>query len=120
MRHLPLSNQPGAAKSKDNDAVGDIRAEATRAFRGYLADEFPPGGVVGYARWAVDSGKMEINAFEYTENVTIAHQGIRWPLRTLAAFVLLALGLWLSFESLRSESPVSNIIAEGEEYEEIE
>ncbi len=116
----PAFGAAWAAKSKDGDAVGDIRTEATRAFRDYLAEEFPPGGVIGYARWATDSGKMDIRAFEYAETVTIAHQSYAWPIRTLAAFVLLALGLWLSFESLRSESPVSNIIAEGEEYEEIE
>ncbi len=116
----PAFGAAWAAKSKNSDDVGDIRSEAARAFRGYLADKFPPGGMVGYARWAADSGKMEISAFQYSEKVTIAHQGLAWPIRTLAAFVLLALGLWLSFESLRSQSPVSNIIGKGEEYEEIE
>jgi len=116
----PAFGAAWSAQSKDSDSVGDIRAEAAKAFRSHLADKFPPGGVVGYARWAVDSGEMRITALGLSETVTIAHQGLRWPIRTLAAFVLLLLGLWLSFESLRSPSPVSNIIAEGEEYEELE
>jgi hypothetical protein len=116
----PALGAAWSAQSKDSASVGDIKAEAAKAFRSHLADKFPPGGVVGYARWAVQSGEMKITAFGFEETVTIAHQGLTWPIRTLAAFVLLLLGLWLSFESLRSPSPVSNIIAEGEEYEEIE
>lgn len=108
------------AKSKGSDSVGDIRAEAAEAFRKHLSDSFPPGGVAGYARWAIESGEMSISVFGFSAKVTIAHTGPAWPIRTLAAFALLAMGLWLSFESLRSPSPVSNIIAEGEAYEELE
>jgi len=98
----------------------DIRRQAAAAFRRQLAERFPPGGVVGYVRWAQATGKMEIKVQGFTETVSIQQHGLVWPMRTLAALLLMAAGLWLSYEPLRSSRPISNVLAPGEAYEEID
>ena len=100
--------------------VDAIKAEAADEFRRILRTKHPPGGPLGYIRWAISSGKMDLEVRGSKEVIAIGHQGLRWLLRTGAEAVLLALGLWLSFESLRSPTPVSNILAPGEEAEELE
>jgi hypothetical protein len=106
-----------ARKGKDVDVVG---VEATSAFKRELAAHYPPGGVLGYVKWAFDSGELQVDVFGHTEKISIEHRGYAWPIRTLAACLLVMGGLWLSFESLRSPSPVSNILPKGEEYEDFE
>ncbi len=99
----------------------EVLWQAAESFRDGLADRFPPGGVVGYVRWAIASGEMRIEVGDSVETVSIAdHQGLIWPIRTLAALLLMAIGLWLSYEPLRSPQPVSNVLAPGEPYEEVE
>lgn len=95
-----------------------IEREAEREFKHCLQSDYPPGGPVGYIQWAIASGRMDVKIRGFRERVIIEHRGFVWPIRTVAAAVLLGLGLWLSFESLRSPVPVSNIIAPGEEAEE--
>jgi hypothetical protein len=96
----------------------EIRKAATAEFRSALRKTYPPGGVAGYARWAVKTGEMELTVEGHKDTVAIGHRGYAWLSRTLIGVLLIAAGLWASFESLRSPRPVSNILAPGEEYEE--
>ncbi len=99
----------------------EVLRRAAESFRDGLADQFPPGGVVGYVRWAIASGKMKTKVGDSTETVSIDdHGGLVWPIRTLAALLLMAIGLWLSWEPLRSPRPISNVLAPGEAYEELD
>ena len=124
-RHVAATvGDPPAFAEARNKALSDgrspreIRMQAARTFKRRLGEDFPPGGAIGYARWAIRAGEMELVVADASEHISIDHRGITWPLRTLAALLLLASGLWLSFESLRSADSVSNILAPGEEYEE--
>ncbi|HVP12150.1 MAG TPA: hypothetical protein VMV94_13310 [Phycisphaerae bacterium] len=96
----------------------EIRDGATGGFKAALAKTYPPGGFVGYVRWAMKSGEMAMEVGGCRDTVAISQSGYAWLLRTLIGAVLLGAGLWASFESLRSAQPVSNILAPGEEYEE--
>jgi len=99
----------------------DVVHQAAESFRAALAEGYPPGGVIGYVRWAISSGKMKIKVAGSTETVSIDdHRGLIWPIRTLVALLLMAIGLWLSYEPLRSPEPVSNVLAPGEAYEELD
>ncbi|MBN1346868.1 MAG: hypothetical protein JXQ73_29520 [Phycisphaerae bacterium] len=100
--------------------TAEVEAEATRLFKDALHANYPPGGPIGYIRWATTSGEMALTVRGCSDTVSIDHGGIAWPVRSAAAMVLLAVGLWLSFESLRSPVPVSNVFAQGEEAEEEE
>ncbi len=98
--------------------VREIERLATGEFVRILRERYSPGGVIGYVLWATGNGEMDLTVRECDDHVSINHRGIVWPLRTSGAALLLAAGLWLSFESLRSPAPVSNILAPGEEAEE--
>lgn len=108
------------AGSRGGASRREVRGLATAAFRRRLAREYPPGGTLGYVRWAVASGEMEVEVKGIVEEVGIHHRGWVWPLRSLAAFLLSGVGFWLSFESLRSPTSVTNILPAGEAYDEVE
>lgn len=93
----------------------EIKVRAGREFKSALASKYPPGGVLGYALWSVRSGEMTLTVDGESDKIASPHRGVAWPLRTLAAAVLLAAGLWLGLESLRSPTPTSNVLAPGEE-----
>lgn len=114
-RHFPAAKN---AAISAGESVNQVKAEAREEFRRVLRAEKPPGGLIGYLRWATSSGTMDLTVRGSTETITNPHRGYVWPIRTTVAAILLALGLWLSFESLRSPIPVSNILAPGEEAEE--
>lgn len=113
-RQFPEARNAAVAAGRP---VREVEALAAEAFRQALRDEYPPGGLLGYIGWAIHSGEMELTVGASTDTVTTAHRGLAWPIRTAAGMLLLAVGLWLSFESLRSATPVSNILAPGEEAE---
>ena len=96
----------------------EVKTAVTEEFETSLAKDYPPGGPLGYIRWAIAGGDMTLEVEGSKDKVAIGHTGIAWPIRTLVAAILLAAGLWASFESLRSASPITNILAPGEEYEE--
>src|SRR5262245_29792756 len=37
-----------------------IQRDATEQFRSYLSSQFPPGGPIGYLRWAASSGRVTL------------------------------------------------------------
>lgn len=109
------------AALREGRSATEVLRQAADAFRDGLAVHFAPGGVVGYVRWAIASGEMRIKVADSTETVSIDdHRGFVWPIRTIVALLLLATGLWLSYEPLRSHQPISNVLAPGEAYEEID
>ncbi len=101
-------------------SLQEVKSAVTDAFNRTLDADYPPGGTLGYIRWAFASGEMHLDVDGSSDKVAISHTGLAWPIRTLLAAVLLAAGLWASFESLRSGSPVTNVLGPGEEYEEEE
>jgi len=94
-----------------------VQAAASETMRQFLYDSFPPGGIIGYVRWAVRDGSAAIElpgGFRDTVHLG-THRGPVWLGRTLAAAAMFAAGLWAQLESLRSALPVNNILAPGQE-----
>ncbi len=100
--------------------VHEVESSAEQEFLAALRRDHAPGGPIGYVLWATRVGQMDLVVRGCKDTVEISHRGAVWPMRTLAALLLLVAGLWLSFESLRSTRPVTNILAPGEEAEEEE
>jgi hypothetical protein len=104
----------------------EVQRDASIAFKsairarylpdGLLRSKYLPFGAIGYALWTVRSGELKLTVQNETETISSPHRGIIWLLRTLAEVVLLAVGLWFGFESLRSAAPTTNVLAPGEEY----
>ncbi len=120
-----VADPPAFAKAKNAalQAHGSERGvveQAVAEFRRKLAEDHPPGGALGYARWALAAGRMELTVGEHAEQFSIPHRRGVWAARTLVAFLLTAAGLWLSLDALRSAERVSNVLRLGEEYEEID
>lgn len=97
-----------------------VKRQVVDAFQRRLTDEYPPGGPLGYARWCFAIGEMELVIDDASDVVAVSHRNWAWLLRTLAGMLLTGLGLWFSFEGLRSPEPVRNTISPGEEYEEVD
>lgn len=106
------------AAVKAGRPAAHVEEIASEQFRESLRRSYPPGGPIGYVRWAVSSGEMELEVEGSKDATSINQRGAAWMVRTLAGLLLLAAGLYASFESLRSPRPVSNILQPGEEYEE--
>jgi len=122
--HFPRSRNHAQARADDDagrrsalDRVGD---EAIAEFRAYLSRDYPPGGPLGYARWATSNGFVELSVRDESQKIEAMHRGWVWPVRTAIGAVLLAFGLSLAFDALKSPEPVCNVLLPGEEYEEID
>jgi hypothetical protein len=111
----PRFSAARAAAQTTGQSVSEVERAAVSAFRATLQSEYPPGGPIGYARWATASGEMKLTVKGIEDTVSISHRGWAWPVRTVAGMLLIALGLWFGFESLRSPMPVSVFLVPGEE-----
>lgn len=101
-------------------ALAEVQSGTVRAFRDYLAEDYPPGGALGYARWATTSGIATIEFRGESQRIEAGHRGWIWPVRTAIGAILLAVSLALAFDALKSPVPVRNVLLPGEEYEELE
>ena len=101
-------------------ALSDLSTESVRRFREFISREYPPGGTLGYAHWATVSGVAQIEVRGESQKVEAGHRGWVWPIRTAIGAILLAAGLALAFDALKSATPVRNVLLPGEEFEEIE
>lgn len=106
-----------------NQAIADgkspsvVEARAIELLREHLRADYPPGGVIGYIRWVLHSGRMTLTIGPSTDELAVSQRGAAWAARSIASIGLLALGLWFGFESLRSPTPVTNLLVPGEEAE---
>lgn len=120
-RDIALGDPPRFAAARNavvasGGSLKELAVRASNAYQEALASQWSPGGTLGYARWSIASGSLPIEVDGQTEKVVSSHAGFLWPGRTLMGAVLIAAGLWAGLESLRSSTPVNNILPHGEEY----
>lgn len=108
------------AVQAEGSSLAELHQRLSDTFRAALKAQYPPGGVLGYIRWTVAAVDLPIEIEGHVEQIRSEHAGLLWLIRTLMATVLVAAGLWSSLESLRSATPVRNILLPGEPYEEDE
>ena len=70
----------------------DIRVEAAEAARQFLRERFPPGGVVGYWRWAVTGKHVEIPipGVKKPKPIRLGNTGWLFVIRVLLSGVAMA------------------------------
>ncbi|MFQ5415215.1 MAG: hypothetical protein ACE5E6_12230 [Phycisphaerae bacterium] len=75
--------------------VADVRTEVAGQIRSFLADRYPPGGVIGYARWALRSGELNTTDIAGVKRKTLKlrQHGWGWGLRVVFTVALLAFGV---------------------------
>lgn len=120
-RKTALGDPPRFAEARNavvaaGGSLRDLAGRAADAYSAALKQNSPPGGPIGYVRWTISSGSLAITVDGHTETVTSAHTGFLWPLRTAMGMLLVVAGLWAGLESLRSATPVDNILPPGAEY----
>lgn len=86
----------------------DIRARAREAMRQHLRQAYPPGGFIGYCRWAATSARASLTLFpdrppfEYR----LSQSPVGWSIRVPLTALLLALGIgWQTWPLTRSPGP---------------
>ncbi|OWY73073.1 hypothetical protein B7486_01630 [cyanobacterium TDX16] len=103
---------------RDGGSLREFEGRAADTFIREITKQYSNIGPLAYALWTIKAGKMTLVVDGQSETVSTDHAGWAWLVRALAEILLLAGGLWSSIESLRSPTPVSNLIGPGEEYEE--
>ncbi len=83
----------------------DVRADAAQSTREYLAREYPPGGVVGYWRWAMDKKTIEIPITGQARPKPICYNNNGWMfiLRVFLCGVALTLAVYSMVAPLAKE-----------------
>lgn len=117
---LPGFRKLRARAAREHTPVREINDRINEEFRTQLALLYPPGRMLGYARWCIASGEMVVAVGDASDTVFTDHQRWTWLVRSIIAYVLSILGLVFSFDGLRSSQPISNVLAPGEEYEELD
>lgn len=102
-------------------SVRDVERVIEKAFCDYLAANFPPGGMIGYARWAVSGGRATLTLPDgINDTIRLPQSGYAWLARTIAAYLLFAVGTWFQYEALLRATPQCNVLAPGEEAEDLD
>jgi len=98
--------------------VSDVESAATAAFRTFLREQYAPGGVIGYVKWAAHDGEVRLTLPDgFSDQTVLGQRRWAWVLRTVACCALFAAGLWYQLEALRSAQPTCNVLRPGEEAE---
>ncbi|MCP4590518.1 MAG: hypothetical protein GY842_07230 [bacterium] len=87
---------------------GDVLADAVRDTRAFLAERYPPGGVVGYWQWAIAGDTVEIPITGVDKPKPITHKSTGWffVVRALLAGLLWTLAVRSQVSPLAKPVPV--------------
>src|SRR5207244_1425333 len=55
-----------------------VELAAEQSFKKLLKNDFPPGGLVGYIRWAISGGELKVAVDGSAEQIVMPHAGFRW------------------------------------------
>jgi len=96
-RDFPLDMaQYAVSKARDigEQTVDEYHDAVVTQVQEHLLRRYPPGGTIGYIRWALTSGEIEKGEIESVE-VTLGQPQRRylWAIRVVLSFVLLAFGI---------------------------
>ena len=103
IRQVEVIKLPGKTRE-------DIRAAAARAANDFLVDRYPPGGVIGYWRWAATEKTIGIPIMEVTNPKPIRYHSNGWMF--IVRVLLCGVGLALAVHS--QVGPLSSpLLVEG-------
>ncbi len=77
------------------EELARIEVDTPAEVREYLARHYPPGGPVGYLRWARQSGRMELQRTPHGRTITflLRQRPLGWTLRVTICAGLLTFGV---------------------------
>lgn len=81
-------------RNLEGRSVEQFRAELAGQIKQYLRDTYPPGGLIGYARWTLASGELKKEKVPLLSKAMTRHQtGVWWAMRVVLSVGLLAFGI---------------------------
>ncbi len=86
----------------------DFQAAVSVAAERQIADNYPPGGVFGYLRWAATNGRMVLESERARPpfvTYVLSQSNIGFTLRVLFSLILLAGGIFSQVLPLRKPAP---------------
>jgi hypothetical protein len=84
--------------------VKEFRSDVAGQIRDFIAQEYPPGGALGFVRWAASGGEIARGSIQDSRiPLELPHQGILWLIRVVLAVGLLAFGVGSQTFLLRLE-----------------
>ena len=94
---LPFVMADTAARNTRDIAdlsIDEFQESVMRDVRRYLAEQYPPGGTLGYVRWVVHSGEIPADALESVKRrLSVGQRGWPWLVRVVLSLGLLAFGV---------------------------
>ncbi|MEP0841501.1 MAG: hypothetical protein HRF43_02170 [Phycisphaerae bacterium] len=92
----------------------EVRRRVAEHVRDQINEQYPPGGIVGYARWAIGKGTLSIPRVidQTTLTYRLPGPGWRWPVRVLLSLVLTVGAILSQFLGLAAPRPGSDRPAE--------
>lgn len=95
--------RPGQTREAPGRPPQEITEEIVRHVRSYLRETYPPGGTIGYVRWAVTSNEFPVNVSGVQQTIRLHFGGNRgwWMIRSLLSIVLFAFAVYSLVRILR-------------------
>ncbi len=93
-----------------NQTIEAYRATVADNMTAYLKETYPPGGLIGYARWASTNGEITQQvAPGLLKSIHAPQRGIWWLIRVMLSVGLLAFGIGSQTLILREEEAPSAV-----------
>jgi hypothetical protein len=84
--------------------LADLQAQVRSHVDSYLADQYPPGGLVGYVKWAARNGTMTVPRFQKPGDVQyrLLHKQGKWLFRVVLCALLVEWTIMSQMLALRN------------------
>jgi hypothetical protein len=95
--------RPGQTREAPGRPPKEITEEIVRHVRSHLRESYPPGGMIGYVRWAITSNEFPVQVTGVPQTIRLHFSGNRgwWMIRGLLSIVLFAFAVYSLVRILR-------------------
>jgi hypothetical protein len=96
--------RPGQTREDPGRPPQEITEEIVGHVRSHLRENYPPGGMIGYVRWAVTSSEFPIQVAGVPQTIRLHFNGNRgwWVVRSILSIVLFTFAVYSLVRVLRS------------------
>lgn len=93
-------------KLPEGTTLASFRATSTAGIVNHLQENYAPGGLIGYARWAITSSRLDPPVGQLRKPFVASQGRFGWSLRVLLSALLLGYGIYSQLSALtRPDTP---------------
>jgi hypothetical protein len=105
----------GLTRDLRGRSVDEFRQAVADEVRGFIQDRYPPGGVIGYVRWALTSGRIDKGVLPSVEaRLALNQTRYLFAIRMALSIGLLAFGIASQTWPMRRPTRIPDEIRESE------